>query len=199
MSVKIRPYRKEDYNKIIDICLKTGNSGEDASDLFLHGELLGLFFAAPYVVHEPEVCFVIANDEDEALGYIIGTKDSEKFAEWCEANWFPELRRKYPIDVHYKSSFEKRIVELIHTGYIPRPEAKLYPAHLHIDLLPEAQGMGMGKKLIQTFIEKLKKLKVTGLHLEVGRKNERAIGFYKAIGFKIISEYEYSILFGMKL
>jgi ribosomal protein S18 acetylase RimI-like enzyme len=44
----------------------------------------------------------------------------------------------------------------------------------------------------------LKELGVSGLHLEVGKKNPGAVRFYEKMGFKQIADYEYSIGFGMK-
>ena len=57
----------------------------------------------------------------------------------------------------------------------------------------------MGRKLIETFCNKLVELKVPALHLEVGKRNTNAIQFYEKTGFQIIKEYEWSIAFGMKL
>ncbi|NOX87767.1 MAG: GNAT family N-acetyltransferase, partial [Calditrichaeota bacterium] len=37
------------------------------------------------------------------------------------------------------------------------------------------------------------------LHLQVGKRNTAAIGFYERVGFHRIIEFEYSIAFGMKL
>lgn len=198
MEIGIRKYLSNDYNEIISICLRTGKSGKDASDLFNYPKLLGEYFAAPYVMHEPELCFVAAVN-DKPVGYILGTKDSNKFSEWCECEWFPELRKKYSLDDEYKSTFEKRIVELIHTGYYPKKELAGYPAHLHIDILPVAQGKGVGRRLINAFLDKLKELNVSSVHLEVGKNNLNAIEFYKRLGFSVIHEYEYSIAFGMRI
>ncbi len=198
MNIEIRNYKEKDKNKIAEICLLTGYSGEDASKFFKHKELLAEFYALPYLEHEPEICFV-ATINDEAIGYIIGTKDSVAFGKWAEENWFPPLRKKYPLNTDYATDFEKRIIELIHEGYKPKPELLDYPAHLHIDILPLAQGQGVGKRLIQTFTNKLKELNVPALHLEVGKRNTNAVSFYKKVGFHIIHEYEFSIAFGMKL
>jgi ribosomal protein S18 acetylase RimI-like enzyme len=195
MDIKIREYHPNDLEDIYNICLLTGKSGKDAGDLFNYPKLLGEYFAAPYVTHEPELCFV-AVVNDKPVGYILGTIDSSKFSEWCENNWFPELREKYVLDDEYKSPFEKRIVELIHTGYFPKKELADYPAHLHIDILPVAQGKGVGRRLINAFLDKLKELDVSAVHLEVGKNNLNAIEFYKRLGFEVICEYEHSIAFG---
>ena len=52
---------------------------------------------------------------------------------------------------------------------------------------------------MEVFISNLASMKITALHLEVGKANPGAIKFYEKIGFHKIHEYEYSIAFGMKL
>ncbi|GBD92423.1 ribosomal-protein-alanine N-acetyltransferase [bacterium BMS3Abin04] len=198
MELEIRNYHPSDLVSIYNICLQTGDSGKDASHLFNDPNLLAHFYAAPYAVLEPELCFILTADK-KPCGYILGTKDSENFASESDKKWFSILRPQYPIGEKYKSAMESRIVQLIHEGYKPKPELLNYPAHLHIDLLPVAQGKGMGRKMIDTFINKLRDLKIPALHLEVGKKNENAVLFYQKVGFEIIHEYEFSIVFGMRL
>lgn len=198
MKFKIRPYHKSDLTSLYKICLLTGNSGKDASKLFKDHDLLGHFYAAPYAFFSPEVCFVITNDE-RPCGYIIGTSDSKKFYEQCEKDWFPVLRDKYPLSIQEDASLDARIIKRIHEGHKTKQELLGYPAHLHIDLLPETQGQGLGRKAMEIFINKLKEMNVKGLHLEVGKTNVGAIKFYEKLGFHIIKEYEFSIAFGMHL
>ena len=198
MQFKIRPYHCSDLTSIYRICLLTGNSGNDATDLFRESDLLGHFYAAPYVIFEPEICFVVTNDNNPC-GYMIGTKDSNKFYQKCESEWFPTLRERYPLMDEKDNSWDARIIRRIHEGHIVKPELINYPAHLHIDLLPETQGQGIGRKIMDTFINKLKELDVPALHLEVGKSNLGAIKFYGKLGFTQIHEYEHSIAFGMKL
>ena len=65
---------------------------------------------------------------------------------------------------------DAKIIRLIHKGHLPKSELLSYPAHLHIDILPEGQGQGMGRKLIEIFCNKLIEMKVQALHLEVGKE-----------------------------
>ncbi len=123
---------------------------------------------------EPEVCFVVTN-EQKPCGYIIGTTDSERFFNQCERDWFPILRDKYPLPNEDDNSHDTRIIRRIHEGHKTKPELSAYPAHLHIDLLPETQGQGLGRKAMEVFIDKLKQLNVDALHLEVGKSNSGAI------------------------
>ena len=198
MSLEIRTYKPTDLNYLYEICLKTGDSGKNATNIYKDPGLVGSFYAAPYAVIHPELTFILA-DNDMPVGYIIGTDNSENFYHRAEIIWFPELRKKYPLPEEEDTSPDARIIRLIHKGHIPKLELLSYPAHLHIDILPEGQGKGMGKKLIETFVHKLRELKVPALHLEVGKRNANAIQFYEKIGFKLIKEYEYSIAYGIIL
>lgn len=197
MSFEIRPYHISDLTSIYKICLETADSGKDATGLFKDPDLNAHFYAAPYVLFEPEICFVITNN-DKPCGYIIGTKDSQKFYEKCERDWFPTLRNRYPLCDENDKSLDARIIKRIHEGQIVKKELLGYPAHLHIDLLPETQGQGFGRKIMGVFINKLKELNIPALHLEVGKTNPGAIKFYEKLGFETIKEYEFSIAFGMK-
>ena len=198
MEFKVRNYLPGDLNRLYEICLKTGDSGKDASCIYKDPMLLGHYYAAPYAKFHPELTFILALNEIP-IGYILGTDDSQLFYHTCEEKWFPELRKKYPFRNTDDNSPDSKIINLIHKGHLPKNELNAYPSHLHIDILPEGQGKGMGKELLLTFIDKLKEMNAEALHLEVGKRNKNGIRFYEKSGFHIIKEYEYSIAFGMKL
>ncbi len=198
MTTAIRPYHPSDLSALYRICLQTGDSGKDASAKYSDPDLLGQFYAAPYAVLEPELCFVLTCS-GKPCGYIIGTKDSQEFYRRCERDWFPVLRERYPMPAKDDTSADAHIIRLIHQGHVPNPDLSDYPAHLHIDILPQGQGKGMGRRLIETFVEELRRQHVKALHLQVGKSNENAVQFYQRVGFHIIKEYERAIAFGMKL
>jgi len=60
------------------------------------------------------------------------------------------------------------------------------PAHLHIDILPEYQRRGWGKKLIGRAAEYLRGEKVDGVWVGIDPKNENAKKFYRKLGFEDI-------------
>lgn len=199
MSFEIRPYQENDLPSLYQICLQTGHDGSDASGLFNDPQLLGHYYSAPYAIFEPDTCFV-ATQNARVVGYIVGCKSSQLFSQQCENEWFPALREHYPINRDISAqTLDDKIISLLHKGHQPRPEFIHYPAHLHINLLPETQGAGLGKKLMQTFIANLCALKVPGIHLEVSTDNKKAISFYEKLGFTAIAEFEYSIGYGMQL
>jgi ribosomal protein S18 acetylase RimI-like enzyme len=189
MGFKIRPYHSSDFVSLYRICLKTGDSGKDASNIYTDQDLLGHIYVGPYAVFEPELCFVVSKS-DKPYGYILGTRDTQKFYEKCEKEWFPLIRNQYQLSDDEDKSVEATLIRRLHQKFEAEPGLEKYPAHLHIDILPQGQGFGLGWKLMKTFMDKLRELKVKGLHLGVGKKNQNAIKFYKHIGFQVFKEYE---------
>jgi len=61
-----------------------------------------------------------------------------------------------------------------------------------IYVLPEKQGLGLGKKLLNFAIDFGKKQGVNHLTLQVNRFN-KAVNFYRHAGFEIIDEQDFDI------
>jgi ribosomal protein S18 acetylase RimI-like enzyme len=198
---EIRAAHLSDLPKLYEVCLRTGDNGNDGSHLYNDPELVGHYFTAPYVVLEPDLAFVLTRNA-VPCGYVLGTSDSAAFGECCEREWFPVLRQRYPqlppVGTTY-SQHDQWIVESIHAGYRPEPDLADYPAHLHIDILPVGQGQGWGRRLIETLLTQMRNLGVPAVHLGVGKKNTRAIRFYEKVGFHVIKDFEGWVAYGMRL
>ncbi|GAA4593615.1 hypothetical protein GCM10023194_58330 [Planotetraspora phitsanulokensis] len=182
----IRPFRPFDLPGMYRVCLRTGDSGRDATGLYHDPDLLAHVYAAPYPVADPGLTFVAA-DADGVLGYIVATADTYRFETWLEENWWPALRGRYPreraADPGDGTEDWQRVAH-IHDAR-PRQDELYdrYPAHLHIDILPRGQGAGLGRRLMATLVEALRARRVPGLHLGVGSGNPGAFAFYQAVGF----------------
>ncbi|MBE2214478.1 MAG: GNAT family N-acetyltransferase, partial [Opitutaceae bacterium] len=113
----IRRFEAGDLPALYRICRLTGANGQDASAEFTDPELLGHFYAAPYAVSEPELCFVALDTQGEVAGYILGTGDSEGFSTWCERAWFPALRSRLPQPAPDECGSQAAVLRLIHAGY----------------------------------------------------------------------------------
>ncbi len=197
MAFAIRPFHPSDMPALYRICLLTGDSGGDASSMYRDGELLGHFYAAPYAVLEPDLCFILTRD-GTPCGYVLGTRDSAAFEDATGARWLPVLRQRYPLPAADDTTPDAAVIRRIHDG---RTDPKLidYPAHLHIDLLPEAQGHGNGRALMETFLNRLREIGVPGVHLGVSATNTRAVGFYERMGFHVIAAFPWGQHMGMHL
>ena len=83
--------------------------------------------------------------------------------------------------------------------FLVPPGAEAYPAHLHIDLLPEAQGFGWGRRLIHAQLDRLAAAGVGGVHLGMAPENARALGFYTHLGFHRLGEWQDTLFLGRRI
>ena len=65
-----------------------------------------------------------------------------------------------------------------------------FPAHLHINCLPEYQGIGIGKKLMERFFCDLSARQVRGVHI-ITSGEARNIGFYHRLEFDFVAEKDF--------
>jgi len=155
-GLHIRSYEPADLDQLYDICLRTGASGEDASEQVLEPRLLGEIYAAPYGVLEPEHALVVDDGAGTAIGYAIGAIDTLAFEARCESEWWPPLRERHPVGSGGNDLDELLIAMLHHPHPSDASVVGEYPSHLHIDLLPEAQGGGWGRRLMATLEDLLR-------------------------------------------
>lgn len=198
MEIKIRQAVLTDIPYVYQICLKTGNSGEDATDLLNDEFIIGQYFAAPYLHYEIDSCFILEADRIPS-GYVIGATDTDQFNDWMNTKWLPHIRKIYPKNLAPKSDLEKFLIEIIHRDCSCPAYLAKYSSHLHIDLLPIAQKKGFGKKMMNTFLTRMKEKGSTGVHLSVGESNQNAIGFYKKLGFSELNIEDGAVVMGLSL
>jgi ribosomal protein S18 acetylase RimI-like enzyme len=184
----IRLYRQSDEAAVRRICLLTGNNGGDATALYPDEDLLSDIFAIPYTVLDPELCFVaVDSDTDEVVGYIVGTADSPRYVQRFRDEWLPRVRDRHeepPAELDWGKNNQAAMAWILHHPSFDPHVVADYPAHLHIDLLPEGQGRGGGRALIEHFLAAVRKRGADGVHLYVGLANTGARAFYAKLGFK---------------
>ena len=195
----LRPYEARDLERLYEICLRTGAAGEDATDLVVDPRLFGEIYAAPYGVLEPQHAVVLDDGSGAAIGYVLGALDTEAFGARCEAEWWPRLR-----DHHPEGSGGNDLDELLDRDDPPSlPPADewlaAYPSHLHIDLLPEAQGRGWGRRMMTAMERLLATAGSPGVHLGTSVRNERAIAFYRHLGYRELGSNGVSVDFARAL
>lgn len=171
----IRPVTASDRPGLSCICLLTGDAGQSAGPQHHFSELLGLIYAEPYVVVPPWFGFVVVrtqlNASEEILGYIVGTPDTRRFESGIEKDWYPPIRHKYPKSPYPdgSTSADKVLIDRIHKpDTTPQEVIDVSKAHIHIDLLPEAQGQGWGTKLMGKAVGYLKEQGCDSLFVGIG-------------------------------
>lgn len=191
MTIYLRQALESDAPSLSHICLLTAAGGSSAQALHDHVELPGLIYAVPYVMLPTTFGFVMVNDEtSDVVGYVLGSSDTRAFEREAEDHWWPALRAKYTIDSPGKVTGKEadvRYMKLFQNMDTAAEECIIFsPAHLHIDILPEYQRQGWGKKLIGKVVEYLRAEKVGGVWVGLDPKNENARKFYTKLGFEHI-------------
>ncbi len=197
----IRPARADDRAALYDVCLQTGDNGADARHLFEDPLALGQIYVGPYLEFEPDFAFA-AQDQQGVCGYVLGALDSKRFYRQFETEWLPALRREHAAPSGPPDTWN-RTQEVYHFYYQPRifcPEPYgQYPSHLHIDLLPRAQGQGLGKVMLELLMKQFSEAGSPGVHLGMGVENRRAEGFYKRLGFEELTRRAETLYMGRRL
>lgn len=183
----IRQGRPEDLAGVYYVCLKTGNYGQDGEPFYREDpDALGRIFVGPYLTFEPEFALTL-EDKEGICGYSYGALDSRKFYDRYEKEWRPKLCAQFPMPQGDPAAWTR--AQTVHSWYhnpdytMPEPYDK-YPSHLHIDLLERARGKGVGRRMVEMVMDKLRKRGSPGVHLGVSMVNTPAYGFYLKLGFK---------------
>jgi ribosomal protein S18 acetylase RimI-like enzyme len=188
-----------DLPGVYRVCLLTGDAGKDATALARDPDLLGHLYVGPYIVGEPDLSLVVADDAGVA-GYCLAASDTRGFEAWARAEWWPPLRAQHPLPAADDTSFDAPLIRQLHQPpTAPGDILEAYPSHLHIDLLERVRGAGFGRALIEEQLAQLRSRGSTGVHLDVAAGNRNAIDFYRHLGFAELVEGEDGGLMGMTL
>ncbi|MFI2295262.1 GNAT family N-acetyltransferase [Isoptericola sp. NPDC019571] len=199
-AITVDSYRPTDRAGLYDVCLRTGDSGEDATGLYADGDLLGHVYLGAYLELDPELARVLRREDGAAVGYCVATASTTDFERRCEERWWPALRARYDAPAEDDESPDARLLRTIYSpSRTETPWLAEFPAHLHVDLLPEAQGGGRGRRVLEATLDAVAATGAPGIHLGVGGRNVRAIGFYEHLGFRTLEHHPWGLTMGMRL
>ena len=205
-NTHIRTYQPTDKAAAYYICMKTGDRGGDGEPFYKEDpDALGRIYVGPYLEYEPDFALML-EDEKGVAGYALAALNAKKFFDRYEQEWRPTLCNEFQEPSGDKKAWSRveQVYHLYHhPDYFVPASFEDYPAHLHIDLLPRTQGQGWGRRMIEDLAKRLQNQGAPGVHLELGGMNQRAYGFYRAIGFQELSRQgageDESICMGLKL
>jgi ribosomal protein S18 acetylase RimI-like enzyme len=182
----IRTARADDRAAAYHVCLKTGDHGRDGEPFYPDDpDALGRIFVGPYLAFEPELGLIL-EDGRGVCGYAFGALDSRAFYERYDREWRPALCASFPMPEGDPRNWTRS--QVVHSWYhqpdyfCPEPY-EAFPSHMHIDLLPRAQGRGFGRRMMEEVMERLGRHGSPGTHLGVSVLNTPALGFYHRLGF----------------
>ncbi|MFX1547889.1 MAG: GNAT family N-acetyltransferase [Promethearchaeota archaeon] len=194
--VSIRKYHIQDRKAVIHICWSTGYMGKSAAGRFDDSYLFGLLFCSYYIDYEPENCFVAVDSEkNQVIGYILSSLDSKKQEEQFQKIMIRKIAlraftytlwrhpRTFRVLWHFMRTWEDEPKTFNEKSLL-----ESYPAHLHIDILPDYHRQGIGTQLVKTLENHLRNHNVKGVHLGTSDRNVKAVQFYQKLKFSVIYE-----------
>lgn len=185
--VSIRPIRPEDLKDVEYVCRMTAGPGCQKDPVL--GYRIARMFSTYYVRECYDTCFVVADESDKVVGYILCEPDYKRYKKVFRKLDVPEIKK-----LHKKSGQQAWLFPIPYCFF-----GHKYPAHLHIDILDEYQNQGLGSQLMEALFEELKKRKVKGIMLQANLSNEGAVRFYKRLGFKMLSTLLHTATMGKSL
>jgi GNAT superfamily N-acetyltransferase len=192
----IRRYHPSDLDAVYDICVRTADGGADARGMYVDDRLMGDIFAVPYVTLEPQHAHVLDDGTGTAVGYVLGTADTATFARRYRDEWLPATAGRYPEPADPPVTPSDMMLSLhLHPERMVVPQLAGYPAHLHIDLLPEWQGEGFGRVLMDAFLASVRAAGAMKVHLGMVPANTAARAFYDRLGFQEIPVGDPNVLY----
>jgi len=140
-----------------------------------------------------------------AVGYIIGTTDTRAEGRYFDRHWAPRIAARiaaldwwrHPESARQVMRFSKvRDAMRGAEGQATTTDAAFeagspaWPAQLHINIHPDWQGLGLGSRLMASYLAALRERGVPGVFLETSGRNAKALPFYEKLGFHLMEAHE---------
>lgn len=186
-DVRIRAYVPSDRPAVRRACFVTGLMGDPIEAQWSDAESFADAFCGYYTDREPESALV-AEQDGSVVGYLLGCVDTRRA-------WNPGLVLGRHI-LRRGLAFRRGTAAFVWRSFadiagdaarreLPPSDVfdERWPAHLHIDLLPEARGQGVGGALMRRWLATLRERGIPGCHLETMAENAAAVSFFASCGF----------------
>jgi ribosomal protein S18 acetylase RimI-like enzyme len=182
---QIRAYEPRDRDAVRRICFETGYMGEPVEWQWRDCESFADLVTNYYTDREPEST-LLAEGDGRVIGYLTGCADSERTRSFATQEVGRQLLRGALVRPGVAGVFWRSLFDLLRDRqafdeFLADPR---WPAHLHINLLPEGRGRGLGRRLVTRWLERLRAAGSPGVHLGTFAENRNALPFFEACGFR---------------
>jgi hypothetical protein len=156
MKSEVRPYTPRDRPLIEDIGYRTGFMGESSEAFWRHRKSSAAIWIAPYVDTAGEFAPEVGRPEFDTVdgnvvGYLTGCVDPERFkgsdtVMMRNIWWYGLLYRPGVAGFLWRAMLDRvRDRRRGHKAISGELHDPRWPSHLHLNLLPEARGRGLGR------------------------------------------------------
>jgi len=185
----IQATRRSDGEAIRRICVATCWIGEYRPEVLIDEQIWADYWTRWFVDRERQHSWVVRRAADgEVVGYLTGTTDERRFhryVPWLLPRFaWRLLRRRFDGNPVSRAALRCAIRSVVQGETdVPASLMAAYPATWHVDLLPEARGLGLGGAMLDLFIERMRRLGVPGLHAQPMSINAAMVSVLRRAGF----------------
>ncbi|KAI0870008.1 acetyltransferase [Hypoxylon argillaceum] len=208
----IRLYKDSDFDACAQICIETLPPTLASSPAA--AKLSPYLWTHPYTFLSPSTCHVLDDGTGNAVGYCIGCPDIHAFVgaypRYITTRLSPAVAKPdfsvrepwliYSEDTATPTTTPTATINppaLAQNAYQPawlllegkESLAARWRATMHIDLLPDWQGRGWGRRLIERFVASVRGSGADfgeGEHIGVAGENGKVVPFYERVGFRVV-------------
>ena len=188
----VRPYQLADREAVLRIAADTAFFGEPIEAYFDDRRLFCDAFYSYYTDFEPEHGWVAAEagSAGAVVGFLMGSTNTPRQNRTFSQKILPRvilncLAGRYRFGLH-TARYVSGVVRAWLGGEFARADLSIYPAHLHINLSVEWRRYGLGRRLIEVYLEQLRNSCLPGVHLKTTSLNEAACTLYEKMGFTLL-------------
>jgi ribosomal protein S18 acetylase RimI-like enzyme len=186
----IRPFTLADSESVFQIAADTAFFGEPV-EYFMEDRRLFCDAMYRYYTTLAWEYGWVAEAEGAIFGFLMGCVKTKEHPRNYALHILPGLvARMIAGRYHVGIRTRRYIYGLVRTQlkYGPlRVDLAAYPAHLHINVIAAARGQGLGRKLLQAYLDQLQRLAVPGVHLHTTDHNLAACKLYEKMGFRLLA------------
>src|SRR5215475_13622222 len=184
-DIAVRPYRDADRDAVRMIAYRTGFMGEPADWYWRDFTSFADIWTSYYTDREPESAFVAERD-GVVVGYLLGCVESACAPNPAAALARHTIRRLLILRPGTARFLWRSVWDAARHRNLPSGELRdpRWPSHLHINLLREARGCGVGARLVEAWIARLRSVGSAGCHLATLAENTTAVAFFARVGFR---------------
>jgi ribosomal protein S18 acetylase RimI-like enzyme len=182
----VRRYEAHDREELLALFARAGD-GSPTGDLWGHLPSEAAIYLTPYLDHEPGSVFVAVAD-GALVGYLAGSLG--RGAVPSEEDRMVRAISRYLVVLRPRSMpfFVRSVRDGVRDKRAGEPSAgeiddPRWPAHLHVNVAPEARGTGLAQGLMEAFQAHVRAAGVPGAYLQTLVENERAARFFARSGF----------------
>jgi RimJ/RimL family protein N-acetyltransferase len=183
--MEIRGFDEADRPALRALASRAGEGSPTAS-LWGHEESEAAVYLTPYMDLEPESLFVAVVD-GELAGYLAGSLGAVVPSESARMD---RAIREHRLVLRRGPAafFARSLLDVAGAALRRQPAAgelhdPRWPAHLHINLLPQARGTGAAAGLVERWFARLHETGTPGCYLQTLVENRRAARFFARMGF----------------